>query len=126
MRSRFSAFCSANIDYLINSHHPSKRQPDDRQTLTETINQCQWLNLKIKRCSQGLESDNTGEVEFIATYQQQGQLFQLHENSRFIKEDGRWFYLDGDVSDPKPTQLKPGRNDNCWCGSGKKFKKCHG
>ena len=21
---------------------------------------------------------------------------------------------------------KPGRNDPCWCGSGKKFKKCHG
>ena len=20
---------------------------------------------------------------------------------------------------------KPGRNDNCWCGSGKKYKKCH-
>lgn len=21
---------------------------------------------------------------------------------------------------------KPGRNDECWCGSGKKYKKCHG
>jgi preprotein translocase subunit SecA len=21
---------------------------------------------------------------------------------------------------------KIGRNDPCWCGSGKKFKKCHG
>lgn len=21
--------------------------------------------------------------------------------------------------------MKPGRNDNCWCGSGKKYKKCH-
>ena len=20
---------------------------------------------------------------------------------------------------------KPGRNDPCWCGSGKKYKKCH-
>jgi preprotein translocase subunit SecA len=23
-------------------------------------------------------------------------------------------------------QEKLGRNDPCWCGSGKKFKKCHG
>lgn len=22
--------------------------------------------------------------------------------------------------------LKPGRNDSCWCGSGNKFKRCHG
>jgi len=21
--------------------------------------------------------------------------------------------------------VKPGRNDACWCGSGKKYKKCH-
>ncbi|MEZ5505160.1 MAG: YchJ family metal-binding protein [Gammaproteobacteria bacterium] len=46
----------------------------------------------------------------------------LHERSRFVKEDGRWFYLDGEML-PLPS---PGRNDPCWCGSGQKFKKCHG
>ena len=26
----------------------------------------------------------------------------------------------------KRDEPKVGRNDPCWCGSGKKFKKCHG
>lgn len=25
-----------------------------------------------------------------------------------------------------PSPENPGRNEVCWCGSGKKFKKCHG
>jgi uncharacterized protein YecA (UPF0149 family) len=25
-----------------------------------------------------------------------------------------------------PTGERIGRNDACWCGSGKKYKKCHG
>jgi preprotein translocase subunit SecA len=25
-----------------------------------------------------------------------------------------------------PDGSKLGRNDPCWCGSGKKFKRCHG
>jgi preprotein translocase subunit SecA len=30
------------------------------------------------------------------------------------------------TSAPRPTPTKIGRNDPCWCGSGKKYKKCHG
>lgn len=26
---------------------------------------------------------------------------------------------------PEAPGAKPGRNDTCWCGSGKKYKKCH-
>jgi preprotein translocase subunit SecA len=36
----------------------------------------------------------------------------------------------GAATAPRPVQAsateKIGRNDPCWCGSGKKFKKCHG
>ncbi|MEE8059279.1 MAG: YchJ family protein [Pseudomonadales bacterium] len=132
MRSRFSAFCSGNIDYLISSHHPSKRKPDDQQTLTHTISQYEWLNLKIKKTSKGLCHDSEGDVEFIATYTQRAQLSQLHENSRFIKENNQWFYLDGDIfarpdkSSNSFRTINVKRNDPCWCGSGKKFKHCHG
>jgi SEC-C motif-containing protein len=39
----------------------------------------------------------TAEVEFIARYRiGGGSATRLHERSRFIKEDGRWFYI-GDV-----------------------------
>jgi serine-type anaerobic sulfatase-maturating enzyme len=34
--------------------------------------------------------------------------------------------LAGRAADPKADPTKPGRNDPCPCGSGKKFKKCHG
>ncbi|WP_101759851.1 YchJ family protein [Oceanicoccus sp. KOV_DT_Chl] len=123
MRSRFSAFCTGNIDYLIASHHPSKRHANDQQELANTIALCEWLQLKIVRCNQGAVTDSHGEVEFIATYTQQGKLATLHENSRFVQEDNQWFYLDGDILESN-HQFKPGRNDPCFCGSGKKFKKC--
>jgi preprotein translocase subunit SecA len=32
----------------------------------------------------------------------------------------------GNGSPSTRTGPKIGRNDPCWCGSGKKFKKCHG
>ena len=47
----------------------------------------------------------------------------LEERSRFVRENDHWFYLDGEHS---VTPLKPGRNDPCLCGSGRKFKKCCG
>jgi len=74
-----------------------------------------------------LEFDDSGEIEFIAVYEENHQLFQLCENSTFIKENGRWFYLNGTIANSdKAHQVRLGRNDPCWCGAGKKFKKCHG
>jgi SEC-C motif-containing protein len=35
-------------------------------------------------------------VEFVARYRMQGQAVRLHERSRFVREGGRWFYVDGD------------------------------
>ncbi|ARN74635.1 YchJ family protein [Oceanicoccus sagamiensis] len=125
MRSRFSAFCTGNIPYLIATHHPSKRQADDNSSLAETIAHCQWLRLEIISTRSGLANHSSGEVEYIATYTQQDTLSQLHENSRFVFEEEQWFYLDGDIAE-SPAPTKPGRNDPCWCGSQKKFKKCHG
>jgi preprotein translocase subunit SecA len=42
--------------------------------------------------------------------------------------------VDGEVVEALPVveqrvvdeEHQVGRNDPCWCGSGKKFKKCHG
>lgn len=130
MRSRFSAFYSNNIDYLIATHHPSKHQTDDRENLLTRNSDCEWLNLNIINTSKGKQSDLNGEVEFIATYKQldknkEMQLCQLHENSRFVKEEDQWFYVEGDIT-TSPDTIKWRRNDPCWCGSGKKYKKCHG
>lgn len=118
MRSRYSAFVKHDIDYLLNTLHPDKRQADDRQTLQETCQHTQWLDLKIIDFK---AHQNTAEVEFIAFYDE-NPIGQLHERSRFIFENGRWFYVDGDLLSAE----KIPRNANCFCGSGHKFKRCHG
>lgn len=119
MRSRYAAFCTQNVEYLVDTRHPSRRQPDDRETLVRTCRDTQWMGLKILGSS---TEGHTGWVEFAAFYQQSGRTGHLHENSKFIQENGRWFYVDGDILPP----LKFGRNEPCWCNSGKKYKKCHG
>lgn len=121
MRSRFTAYCKGETDYLIQTLHPSKRSSTDRQALQNAVSNSEWLKLEIHAVEAGLADDDQGFVEFSAYYQEE-QFGVMRERSRFLKEDGKWFYVDGEFRKP---QL-PGRNDPCWCGSGKKFKKCHG
>lgn len=118
MRSRYSAFVMQNTSYLQATIHPSQRQPDDLLNLQQTMETTQWLGLTI------LDQTETGEqaeVEFIAFYVDK-PIGQLHERSQFSRQQGQWFYMDGEFLPP----IKLGRNDNCVCGSGKKLKRCHG
>lgn len=118
MRSRYSAFKLGLVDYLLETLHPSKRHTGEREALQSSISQSQWLGLKIIDHKQ---ANNLAEVEFVAFYQDE-PVGQLHERSRFTREAGRWFYHDGLFLPP----VKLGRNDPCFCGSGKKYKTCHG
>ncbi|MGV2831009.1 YchJ family protein [Myxosarcina sp. GI1(2024)] len=121
MRSRYTAFYKSNIEYLIATLHPSKRKFDDRLKLSHSAKNTTWLNLKIIDTSQGQPAAEIGFVEFVAVYLVR-EPQQLHERSRFIKEGDLWLYLDGVLLPP----IIPKRNEPCWCGSGKKYKKCHG
>ena len=121
MRSRYTAYCRGQVDYLIATHHPSKRRPSDRANLSKSMQNTTWLGLTVLNTERGQPEDDTGIVEFVALYRT-GEVGQLHERSRFQKQKGRWFYVDGDHLSP----LEPKRNAPCWCGSGKKFKLCHG
>jgi SEC-C motif-containing protein len=125
MRSRYTAYVVRDIDYLLSSWHPSTR-PDkiDPATIPE------WYALHVIRTEKGMETDSEGVIEFQATAFSRKNEWRLHEISRFVKEDGQWFYLDGDIKDDSlPLAIrgvKVGLNDPCHCGSGKKFKKCCG
>lgn len=121
MRSRYAAFCKRHVDYLIATLHPSKRQPNDHAVLADTIDRRQWLGLRILDTRRGGRTDDDGYVEFVAYFSGPGP-GQMHEQSRFVKEEGRWFYVEGEQKAP----VKTGRNAPCWCGSGKKYKRCHG
>ncbi len=114
MRSRYSAFCTGNIDYLIATHHPTQRGNQERQALAQTIAETEWLSLRVLAATEN-------QVEFVAFYKTQGKLGQLHERSNFVQHNGQWVYVDGMYLPP----IKLERNDPCWCGSGKKLKQCH-
>ena len=89
MRSRYSAFTLGDADYLVKSWHP------DTRPASVTIDESQrWIGLKIKTVSHGGADEGEGSVEFVARYKVQGKAYRLHENSRFRKLDGRWYYLD--------------------------------
>ena len=122
MRSRYSAFALRDSAYLLRTLHPSRRGADELAQIEHSFAGIQWLGLVILDCVAGTENDTTGIVEFVARYQTDSKRGQLHECSQFVKEDGEWFYTSGEAG----TIREPGRNDPCWCGSGKKFKKCHG
>jgi len=117
MRSRYSAFVLGLASYLVSTLHPDKRQADEELLLKQTIEQTHWLGLQIVSHQ---SHQNTATVEFIAFYQE-NEIEQLHEKSNFIKLDKQWFYIDGQFLPP----IKLTRNQECFCGSGKKFKHCH-
>lgn len=119
MRSRYSAFCVGNIEYLVATLHPEKRQKDDRDILHNSLGNTHWNRLKVIDAHQ--KNARQGEVEFVAFFGTTAEE-QMHERSKFVKEDGRWYYLDGQALSPHSL----GRNELCWCGKNRKLKHCHG
>ena len=116
MRSRYSAYVAGDSSYLAASWHPDFRPT--RITLDPAL---RWLGLEI------LGSDAHGErasVEFEARLLTGGCVDALHERSEFVRENGRWFYTRGEILPPTFRPWKPGRNEACPCGSGRKFKRC--
>ncbi|WP_455206150.1 YchJ family metal-binding protein [Kaarinaea lacus] len=123
MRSRYVAYAQKNDDYIIKTWHESTRPEDEKPTDTPA----DWIGLTILRTENGLEKDNEGLVEFRARCRIKGQAGGIDEASQFVKENGKWFYVDGSTIQPVRTRdNKVGRNDPCPCGSGKKYKKCCG
>ncbi|MEI7429940.1 MAG: YchJ family metal-binding protein [Betaproteobacteria bacterium] len=91
MRSRYSAYVLGLEAYLLNTWHSTSRPV--ALNLTEEP-PAHWLGLDVKRQkSTGIDS---AIVEFIARYKINGRAHRLHETSRFLREEGRWYYLDGE------------------------------
>ena len=89
MRSRYSAYVFELEEYLLASWHPSTRPASlDLQNATPRI---KWLGLEVKRHSS--ESPDAAIVDFVARCRIGGRAQRLHEISRFVREDGRWYYV---------------------------------
>lgn len=91
MRSRYTAYTLGRENYLLATWHTTTRpvslgmadKPDQK-----------WLGLAVKRHEQ--TASDRAIVEFVARYKVAGRAYRLHETSRFVFEDGRWFYVDGE------------------------------
>lgn len=96
MRSRYTAFVLGNRDYLLATWHP-----DHRPAELQFEPGLKWLGLEVR----GAKSTgaDTAEVEFVARSRAAGpaagagRASRLHERSRFVRDNGRWYYLDGDL-----------------------------
>ncbi len=142
MRSRYTAYVNANIDYLKETLAPESQHDFDAKSAKQWAKQAVWKGLKINSTKLGTEKDTTGIVEFTATYKQGSETLDHHEVSTFKKENDKWYFIDGESHTHKEgeahghhhekpqtvvrDQPKIGRNDPCTCGSGKKYKKCCG
>jgi len=118
MRSRYTAYVMQEADYLVTSWYPQTRSPTLKSDISGSFATTHWLGLTVYETADGRD-ENEGFVGFVARFEEQGVESAIIERSRFLKENGQWYYADG---------MRPqfGRNDPCPCGSGKKFKKCCG
>lgn len=89
MRSRYSAFVLEREEYLLSTWHPTTRPVNVAFTQG-----ARWLGLEVRQFLK-IDTDHA-EVEFVARQREpRGRATRLHERSRFVQEDGRWYYLDG-------------------------------
>lgn len=91
MRSRYAAFALKNEPYLLATWHARTRP-----AAVPFEPACKWLGLRIVDARH--TGTDTAEVEFVARYRiGGGAAARLRERSRFVRESGRWFYVDGDL-----------------------------
>lgn len=128
MRARYSAYVTCNVDFIESTHQQEGRDDLSVEATRKWAEESKWLGLEIVSTEKGLESDKTGVVEFIASYESSGHRRTHHETAVFEKEEGQWVFVEGKVYNETIVRAseKVGRNDPCTCGSGKKFKKCCG
>lgn len=90
MRSRYDAYVRGDVAHLVATWHPSTRPAPEALAAEPGT---RWLGLEVKRA---VEDGDTATVEFVARFKVGGQpAVRLHETSRFVRDAGRWYYVDG-------------------------------
>jgi SEC-C motif-containing protein len=128
MRSRYTAYVEHDIDYIVETCTKNEKDRIDVKQTKTWSEKSDWLGLKIISTENGGPKDDEGIVEFEALYEMDGLKEVHYEKAKFKRQNGDWFYDEGDVTPGTVIRTGPkvGRNDPCPCGSGKKFKHCCG
>ncbi len=90
MRSRYSAFALGDAAYLLETWHSTTRPRS--LDLDPAV---RWTGLDVLATTGGALLEAEGTVEFRAHHRLDGRSGAQHERSRFVREGGRWRYLDG-------------------------------
>jgi SEC-C motif domain protein len=125
MRARYTAYVKRNIGFLVSTHDPETRSDFDPLLAAEWSARSGWTRLDILSKRRGGEADTSGEVEFIAWFTTAEGLSCHHEVSVFRRVADQWVYSGGTGRSAEVMLRSLGRNADCPCGSGRKFKKCH-
>ena len=126
MRSRYSAYVREDIAYLEATSGGKARRTFDRRGVAAWARAARFTGLEILDTDAGGPEDDTGVVEFAATFEERGRVQTLRERSRFVREGGAWRYVGAVRAEPVRSAAKVGRNDPCPCGSTRKYKRCCG
>ncbi|NJM53372.1 MAG: hypothetical protein HC846_08245 [Blastocatellia bacterium] len=98
MRSRYSAYVTVDVAYLLKTTHPSTRKLHNAETIENWAKSNSWQRLEIISIVDGGEKDKQGIVEFKVFYLDSESKPQIHhERSNFAKELGKWFFVDGKI-----------------------------
>lgn len=123
MRARYTAHVRHQVDFVVDTVHPSTRPLHQAATIQQWMDQTTWEGLTVRQTKAGMPSDSEGWVWFEAAYRQGGRRAVHREYSHFKREGQQWYFVEG--KEP-PQPQKVARNAPCPCGSGKKYKRCCG
>ena len=127
MRARYSAFVTHAIDFIVASTHSRTRKDIDLAFIREWSETSTWRGLEILETRH--VNENKAFISFEAQFTQADGDHRHREKSLFERENGQWRFVTGNELKNPTVRYEtppPGRNDPCPCGSGKKYKKCHG
>jgi SEC-C motif-containing protein len=89
MRSRYTGYATGRLDHVFASWHPRTR-PDDLRAAP----QVRWTGLRVMEVVDGGTDDDTGIVEFEATFTDAAGTHRMRERASFVRRAGRWVYLE--------------------------------
>jgi len=124
MRSRYTAYTMANIDYIKETMRGDALASFQEMDAKSRAKRVKWIKLHVLKSV--IENSRTAYVEFEASFVDASRLKSIHEKSEFNYEEGRWYYIRGVHLPTAHTEQIISRNMNCPCGSQRKFKNCHG
>ncbi len=123
MRSRYSAFVLANVDYIVQTTVPSQQPLLDTKAIEDWAKSTNWSGLEVIHHTAKLGKRHA-QVEFKAFFMNKlsNEQEYHHELSTFVSINNRWYFIDPNAL----AKMSMSQKQPCLCGSNDKFKHCCG